>query len=60
MAPFIVLAQAVGVPATGYVRDMTGSYGLALAVVIAGSLAAAVVVLRVRLPPLQQRGASRT
>jgi MFS family permease len=60
MAPFIVLAQAVGVPATGYVRDMTGSYGLALAVVIAGSLAAAVVVLRVRLPPLQRRGASRT
>jgi MFS family permease len=64
MTPFIVLAQAAGVPATGYLRDLTGSYGPALALVIAGALVAAVVVLRVRLPrpgaPLQRPGASRT
>jgi MFS family permease len=64
MTPFIVLAQAIGVPATGYLRDHTGSYGPALAAVIAGSLAAAVIVLRVELPrrrvPLQPPGGSRT
>ena len=27
MTPFLVLAQGVGVPATGYLRDTTGSYG---------------------------------
>lgn len=64
MTPFIVLAQAVGVPATGYVRDLTGSYAPALVLVIASALAAAVVVLRVRLParhvPLQHASASHT
>lgn len=50
MSPFLVAAQAVGVPATGYLRDHTGSYTPALAVVIAGSLVATWIVLRVRLP----------
>ena len=50
MTPILVLAQGIGVPATGYLRDATGGYGPALAVVMAGSLVAAVVVLRVRLP----------
>jgi MFS family permease len=64
MTPFIVLAQAAGVPATGYLRDATGSYGPALALVVAGALLAAVIVSRVRLPPrpspLRRRRASHT
>lgn len=50
MIPFVVVAQAVGVPATGYLRDVTGSFGPALATIVVASLLAAVVVLRVRLP----------
>jgi MFS family permease len=50
MSPFLVLAQGLGVPATGYLRDATGSYGPALVAVMAGSLLAAAIVLRVRLP----------
>jgi MFS family permease len=54
MTPFLVLAQGVGVPATGYLRDVTGGYGAALGAVMLGSLVAAVIVLRVRFPePLQ-------
>jgi cyanate permease len=61
MSPFLVLAQGVGVPATGYLRDVTGSYAPALATVVVASLVATAIVLRVRLPPrLQQRTASRT
>src|SRR5262249_8302443 len=51
LVPFVVTAQAIGVPATGYLRDVTGGFGAALATIIAESLVAAVVVLRVRLPP---------
>ena len=50
LVPFVVMAQAIGVPATGYLRDVTGSFGPALAINVAASLVAAVVVLRVRLP----------
>jgi cyanate permease len=61
MSPFLVLAQGVGVPATGYLRDATGSYGPVLATVMVASLLAAVIVLRVRLPsPLPQRRASHS
>jgi cyanate permease len=61
MSPFLVLAQGIGVPATGYLRDHTGSYGPVLAMVIVGGLVAAVIVLRIRLPArLQQRAASHT
>ena len=61
MTPLLVLAQGIGMPATGYLRDLTGSYGPALAVVVAGGLVAAVVVLRVRLPePLRGAGGSHT
>lgn len=59
MSPFLVLAQAVGVPATGYLRDLTGSYTPALYAVTACALGAAAIVLRVRLP-LRPRGALRT
>jgi MFS family permease len=61
MSPFLVLAQGVGVPATGYLRDHTGSYGPVLATVVAGGLVAAAIVLRIRLPArLQQAAASHT
>jgi MFS family permease len=61
MSPFLVLAQGFGVPATGYLRDHTGSYGPVLATVVVASLVAALVVLRVRLPPrLQESAASHT
>jgi len=56
-----VLAQAIGVPATGYLRDHTGSFGPVLATVAVASLLAAAIVLRVRLPGrLQPAAASRT
>ena len=61
MSPFLVLAQGIGVPATGYLRDHTGSYGPVLATVVAGGLVAAAIVLRIRLPPrLQPPTASHT
>ncbi|HYR95980.1 MAG TPA: MFS transporter [Candidatus Binatus sp.] len=61
MSPFLVLAQGFGVPATGYLRDHTGSYGPVLATVVVAGLVAAGIVLRVRLPPrLQQPLASHT
>jgi hypothetical protein len=57
----VVLAQGVGVPATGYLRDATGSYGPVLATVVATGLMAAAIVMRVRLPePLQRPSASHT
>jgi cyanate permease len=59
MTPFLVLAQGVGVPATGYLRDTTGTWSAALAAVMVGSLVAAVIVLRVRIPDrLQELPAS--
>lgn len=50
MSPVLVLAPVLGVPATGFLRDLTGSYGPALAVVMAMSALAAIIVTRVRLP----------
>ena len=50
MSPLVVLAQGVGVPLTGHLRDATGSYGPVLAAVIVAGLIATLVVLRVRLP----------
>src|SRR4029077_2460240 len=61
MSPFLVLAQGVGVAATGYLRDATGSYGAVLATVVLGSVVAAAIVLRVRLPArLPEAHASHT
>ena len=56
LVPFVVTAQAIGVPATGYLRDVTGSFAPALATIVIASLVAAVVVLQVRLPPRPWRG----
>jgi MFS family permease len=55
LVPFVVLAQAIGVPVMGYLRDVTGSFGTALAIIAASALIAAVVVLRVRLPARGKR-----
>ena len=51
LVPFVVTAQALGVPATGYLRDVTGSFTPALLAIIVAALVAAAVVLQVRLPP---------
>ena len=48
--PFVMFAQAAGIPAMGWLRDRTGSYDAGLAVIVAAALAAIVCVLRVRLP----------
>ena len=50
LTPFVMLSQAVGIPAMGYLRDRTGSYEPALALIVAASLIAVGLVLRVRLP----------
>jgi len=50
MTPFVVLSQAVGVPAVGYARDLGGSYVPPLCVIIVGALLASVLVLQVRYP----------
>lgn len=50
MTPFLVGAQAIGVPLVGYVRDHTGSFTPVLLAAIAASAVAAGVVLQVRLP----------
>lgn len=50
MSPVLVLAPVIGVPATGFLRDATGSYGPGLAAVMVMSALAAVIVTRVRLP----------
>ncbi len=60
MTPFLVLAQGIGVPVTGYLRDVTGSYGAALGAVIVGGLLAAAIVLRIPLPTLQEDRGSHT
>ena len=50
LTPFVMVAQALGIPAMGWVRDRFGSYEPALAAIIAASLLAVGLVLRVRLP----------
>jgi len=50
MSPVLVLAPVMGVPATGFLRDATGSYGPGLACVMLMSMIAAFIVTRVRLP----------
>jgi MFS family permease len=56
LTPFVMLSQAVGIPAMGYLRDRTGSYEPALALIVASSLIAVGLVLRVRLPAREARG----
>jgi MFS family permease len=55
LTPFVMLAQATGIPLMGYLRDRTGSYEPAMAAIVAASLVAVVLVLRVRLPAADRR-----
>jgi MFS family permease len=55
LVPFVVTAQALGVPATGYLRDVSGTFTPALVAIIVAALVAAVVVLQVQLPPKRAR-----
>jgi MFS family permease len=55
LSPFVVLSQAIAVPLTGYARDHLGSYGPALAVIVAACCLAAVLVLRTELPARRPR-----
>ena len=50
LTPFVMLAQALGIPFTGYLRDRTGSWEPAMAAIVAASVIAVGLVLRVRLP----------
>ena len=50
MGPIIVLSQAVAVPLVGWLRDRTGSYMPAIAVIEVMTLAAALCISRLRPP----------
>lgn len=54
MGPIIVFAQAVAVPLVGWLRDRTGSYVPAIAVIEVMTLAAALCISRLR-PPVWRR-----
>lgn len=54
MGPIIVFAQAVAVPLVGWLRDRTGSYLPAIAVIEVMTLAAALCISRLR-PPVWRR-----
>jgi MFS family permease len=51
LTPFVMLAQAAGIPAMGWLRDRSGSYDPALGLIVAASLIAVGLVLQVRLAP---------
>jgi len=55
LTPFVMVAQAIGIPLTGYLRDRTGSWEPAMAGIVAASLIAVVLVLQVRLPARDAR-----
>jgi MFS family permease len=55
LTPFVMMAQAGGIPLMSLVRDRTGSYDPAMAVIVAASLIAVVLVLQVRLPARDRR-----
>jgi MFS family permease len=55
LTPFVMFAQALGIPAVGLLRDRTGTWEPALAAIVAASMIAVVLVLKVRLPaPLRR------
>jgi len=55
LTPFVMMAQAGGIPLMSLVRDRTGSYDPAMAVIVAASLIAVFLVLQVRLPARDRR-----
>jgi MFS family permease len=50
MSPFIVLSQAAAVPIVGWIRDRTGTYLPAIALIFVLTLAAALCISRLRVP----------
>jgi MFS family permease len=50
LTPFVLFAQALGIPMMGHLRDRTGSYEPALAAIVGASLLAVWLVLRVDVP----------
>jgi MFS family permease len=58
ITPFIVLAQAAAVPLVGWIRDRTGTYLPAIGIIFVSTVAAAVCISRLRLPPARVRAHS--
>lgn len=50
ITPFIVLSQAAAVPIVGWIRDRTGTYTPAIALIFVLTLAAALCMSRLRVP----------
>jgi MFS family permease len=50
MSPFIVLSQAAALPVVGWIRDRTGTYLPAIALIFVLTLAAALCISRLRVP----------
>jgi MFS family permease len=59
MSPFIVLSQAVAVPIVGWIRDRTGTYVPAIAMIFVMTLGAALCISRLRLPARRPRHVRR-
>ncbi len=57
MSPFIVLSQAAAVPFVGAIRDRTGTYTPAIALIVVLTLAAALCISRLRVPARGTRAA---
>jgi len=57
MSPFIVLSQAAAVPFVGAIRDRTGTYTPAIALIVVLTLAAALCISRLRVPERGTRAA---
>jgi MFS family permease len=55
LTPFVLFAQALGIPLMGLLRDRTGSWDAALATIVAASMIGVMLVLRVRLPAPERR-----
>jgi MFS transporter, OFA family, oxalate/formate antiporter len=60
MSPFIVLSQAAAVPIVGWLRDRTGTYMPAIALISLTTFAAAVCISRLRVPSGAHRSHSGT
>ena len=60
MSPFIVLSQAGAVPIVGWMRDRTGTYLPAIAMIFVMTLGAALCISRLRVPARRPRHVRRT
>jgi MFS family permease len=55
MSPFIVLSQAAAIPLVGWLRDRTGTYMPAIALIFVTTLGAAACISRLRVPSSANR-----